>query len=128
MALAQEPLAEDTYPRHLVDLAEYERECWTALAAAIDRHRPPERVRVLAACREAATSTFFPDRGANAERARRVCAGCPVLDDCGRWAAQRGPGLDGVWAGLTRADRRGDERASRAKPLTWADGTPRGRW
>jgi hypothetical protein len=39
------------------------------------------------------------------ERAKAVCAGCPVRSDCLRYALAAGP-LQGVWGGLTEEERR----------------------
>jgi WhiB family transcriptional regulator, redox-sensing transcriptional regulator len=57
-----------------------------------------------AACRSVATRTFSvaPD---NLERARAVCAGCPVRDECYQFAMSD-PDLMGVWAGFTAKERR----------------------
>ena len=39
------------------------------------------------------------------ERAKSVCAGCPVLAPCRRWALAH-PAERGVWGGLTEGERR----------------------
>jgi WhiB family transcriptional regulator, redox-sensing transcriptional regulator len=64
----------------------------------------------LAACQSADPDLFFPISGAGparaqVERAKAVCAGCPVLSDCLRYALAAGP-LQGVWGGLTEDERR----------------------
>ena len=63
-----------------------------------------------AACRDADPDIFFPpgrdhvDRPSTA-RARAICAGCPVLDDCLAHAiATDQP--DGIWGGLNTTERR----------------------
>lgn len=64
-----------------------------------------------AACRDMDSTAFFPpdaERGPAKEsrerRAKRVCAGCPVIEACRRHAlAVREP--YGVWGGLTVAER-----------------------
>lgn len=43
--------------------------------------------------------------GANPHAAKQVCADCPVLAACRDWALEQDPTLDGVWGGLSRADR-----------------------
>ena len=59
-----------------------------------------------AACREAPASvSWFIERGQDPRPAKAVCARCLVLDDCRAWVLEQGPDLDGVWAGLSRADR-----------------------
>jgi WhiB family transcriptional regulator, redox-sensing transcriptional regulator len=64
----------------------------------------------LAACQSADPDLFFPISGAGparvqVERAKAVCAGCPVRSDCLRYALGAGP-LQGVWGGLTEEERR----------------------
>jgi WhiB family transcriptional regulator, redox-sensing transcriptional regulator len=64
----------------------------------------------LAACQSADPDLFFPISGSGparvqVERAKAVCAGCPVRSDCLRYALAAGP-LQGVWGGLTEEERR----------------------
>jgi len=64
----------------------------------------------LAACQAADPDLFFPISGAGparvqVDRAKAVCAGCPVRSDCLRYALAAGP-LQGVWGGLTEEERR----------------------
>jgi WhiB family redox-sensing transcriptional regulator len=67
--------------------------------------------QVNAACRGTDTSNFYhPENERGPSRVRRemsakaVCAVCPVLDDCRRWAlAAREP--YGVWGGLSADER-----------------------
>lgn len=64
-----------------------------------------------AACRGSDTGKFYhPDNERGPSRARReicakaVCAGCPVIENCLRWAlATREP--YGVWGGLSADER-----------------------
>ena len=54
-----------------------------------------------AACPDAPVEmSWFPDRGAPAKAAQAVCAGCSVLDACGKWAATQGSDLSGIWGGV----------------------------
>ncbi|MFF9632906.1 WhiB family transcriptional regulator [Streptomyces fradiae] len=62
-----------------------------------------------AACRTADPELFFPvGKGPEAEhrtaQAKRVCATCPVQDDCRTWALETGQ-TAGIWGGTTEADR-----------------------
>jgi WhiB family transcriptional regulator, redox-sensing transcriptional regulator len=64
----------------------------------------------LAACQSTDPDLFFPISAAGpaqlqVERAKAVCAGCPVRSDCLRYALAAGP-LQGVWGGLTEEERR----------------------
>jgi WhiB family redox-sensing transcriptional regulator len=57
-----------------------------------------------AACRDADTATFFPSSDAAAEKAKAICATCPVREECREYAVTtRQP--DGVWGGLTAIER-----------------------
>jgi WhiB family redox-sensing transcriptional regulator len=56
-------------------------------------------------CTNVPPSRFFPSDGAGVEVARRICADCPVKDDCLEHAlAHR---IDhGVWGGCSERERR----------------------
>lgn len=61
-----------------------------------------------AACRGAGTAQFVLGRGANAavmNRARAVCAGCPVTEPCLDYA-MADPDILGIWGGVTTQARR----------------------
>jgi WhiB family transcriptional regulator, redox-sensing transcriptional regulator len=65
-----------------------------------------------AACRDAPPDvSWFPDRGhghdtrAQTEKAKAICATCPVLECCRSWALNQGDRLQGIWGGLTEKDR-----------------------
>jgi WhiB family transcriptional regulator, redox-sensing transcriptional regulator len=56
-------------------------------------------------CREQAPTVFFPHDGAGVDRARRICAGCPVLDVCLEYALTNR--IDhGVWGGTSERERK----------------------
>lgn len=58
-----------------------------------------------AACRDLETNIFFPNTDADAGPARQICDVCPVREQCLEFAmATRQE--DGVWGGLTEAERR----------------------
>jgi hypothetical protein len=48
---------------------------------------------------------FFPCRGESAEPARRICADCPVRQQCLEFALSHGI-VHGIWGGLAERDRR----------------------
>lgn len=62
-----------------------------------------------AACRDEDPDLFFPTGstapiGLELDRAKAVCAGCPVRQPCLQWAVLHDqPG--GVWGGLTESER-----------------------
>jgi WhiB family redox-sensing transcriptional regulator len=63
-----------------------------------------------AACRSADPELFFPVSASGpalgqAQRAKAVCAGCPVRADCLSYALAAGS-LQGVWGGMTEDERR----------------------
>lgn len=58
-----------------------------------------------AACAGLPTSYFFSDDPDDVKLALAVCRPCPVRDDCAAYALAI-PILDGVWGGMTEADRR----------------------
>jgi WhiB family transcriptional regulator, redox-sensing transcriptional regulator len=62
-----------------------------------------------AACKDVPDpDVFFPGKGEDAEAAKQVCAGCPVLGECLEFAlaTMRAPDRDhGVYGGLTPAER-----------------------
>ncbi|MGQ0830990.1 MAG: WhiB family transcriptional regulator [Microthrixaceae bacterium] len=67
-------------------------------------------------CVSVPPSTFFPNDGAGVELARRICADCPVKDECLEHALTNR--IDhGVWGGCSERERRRilkRRRASRA--------------
>lgn len=68
-----------------------------------------ESWRVSAACRGLDPDLFFPSRGVSTDRARSVCAGCPVRVEC------RTAGLGerfGIWGGESEKQRRQQRKAA----------------
>jgi WhiB family redox-sensing transcriptional regulator len=75
-----------------------------------------------AACRGEDTSLFFsaegerqPERGIREAKARAVCGGCQVREDCLAWSigALSGPGLrekSGIWGGMDEGERAQERR------------------
>lgn len=81
--------------------------------------------RDRAACLQQNPELFFPVGFTEAahfqlERAKRVCADCPVREECLQWALKLG--LDhGVWGGASEEERRSiKRRAARARALARA--------
>jgi WhiB family transcriptional regulator, redox-sensing transcriptional regulator len=67
-------------------------------------HRTPKWM-LRARCREVSSSEFFPSDGVGVERARRVCAECPVKTECLEYALKYR--IDhGVWGGCSERERR----------------------
>jgi WhiB family transcriptional regulator, redox-sensing transcriptional regulator len=60
-----------------------------------------------AACRGVGTAAFIIGQGAQYEkRARRVCAGCPVRQECLETALAHGDTMTGLWGGTTPTERK----------------------
>jgi len=68
-----------------------------------DHRTPPWMLR--ARCREAKSGEFFPSDGVGVERARRVCAECPVTTECLEYALTYRI-EHGVWGGCSERERR----------------------
>jgi WhiB family redox-sensing transcriptional regulator len=69
----------------------------------------------LAACRSADPDLFFPispsgPAQTQTRRAKAVCAGCVVQPDCLRYALAAGS-VQGVWGGMSEAERRREQKA-----------------
>lgn len=58
-----------------------------------------------AACRGQGVDVFFVNRGQSIEPARTLCRRCPVRTDC-QATAVADTSLQGIWGGLTNAERR----------------------
>ncbi|WP_433893388.1 WhiB family transcriptional regulator [Streptomyces sp. CA-111067] len=70
--------------------------------------------RDRAACLDVDPELFFPvGNGGSAlmqaQRAKAVCAGCPVIESCREWAMRTGQDA-GVWGGLSEEERRSLKR------------------
>lgn len=67
-------------------------------------------------CREHPAATFFPQDGVGVIRAQRICATCPVSEQCLEYALVNH--VDhGVWGGKSERERRRLQRARRRASL-----------
>jgi WhiB family transcriptional regulator, redox-sensing transcriptional regulator len=73
---------------------------------APERPAPPMWMD-LALCAEVDPDLFFPETGRNdvMRAAKRICAACPVIDDCLTFAFRIGADT-GIFGGLTAEERR----------------------
>jgi WhiB family transcriptional regulator, redox-sensing transcriptional regulator len=62
--------------------------------------------RLRAACRDADPALFFPERNQSAKPAKRICAECPVREQCLAFAVASGERF-GVFGGLAERERHG---------------------
>ena len=58
-----------------------------------------------AACLDADTGQFYPDRGESTQAAKRICQRCKVKAECLDYALATGERF-GVWGGLSERERR----------------------
>ncbi|MBV9660239.1 MAG: WhiB family transcriptional regulator [Acidimicrobiales bacterium] len=58
--------------------------------------------------------TWFPEQGVRPDEAKTTCETCPVLLRCRLHALRQGLELEGVWGGLSKADRAKVRRERRA--------------
>lgn len=73
--------------------------------------------KLAGACRFASTDMFFPASDNDAETAKAICGSCPVQERCLEYAlAVKEP--DGIWGGLTFAERRSILRRRRERQRT----------
>jgi WhiB family transcriptional regulator, redox-sensing transcriptional regulator len=70
-----------------------------------DQLQPQEAWLAEAACREADPDTFFPEKGASANPALKLCSSCLVKAECLTYALETDQRF-GVWGGTTETDRR----------------------
>lgn len=66
-----------------------------------------------ARCLDADPEAFFPEKGGSTREAKRICAACPVRDDCLDYALANDERF-GIWGGLSERERR---RAKRVSPV-----------
>lgn len=64
-----------------------------------------------AKCLDADPEAFFPEKGGSTREAKRICATCPVREECLDYALSNDERF-GIWGGLSERERR------RAKRLT----------
>lgn len=75
-----------------------------------------ESWKARAACSDADTRLFFPERGEPVREAKEICAGCDVRTECLNYALAI-PNCVGIWGGLSGRERRAvkrDQRRARA--------------
>lgn len=57
-----------------------------------------------ALCAQVDPELFFPEKGGNPRDAKRVCVGCPVIEECREYALKHNERF-GVWGGLSERAR-----------------------
>lgn len=72
-------------------------------------HDPKSEVeewKAQGACAEHDPEVFFPERGADVDTAKRICAGCTVRRDCLTYALTPPVERFGIWGGMSNRERR----------------------
>lgn len=71
-----------------------------------DRKLEDEKLNweLQAACRTEHTGTFFDSNTVMRDRAKAICQGCPVREDCLDYAMANGEKF-GIWGGYTERER-----------------------
>lgn len=64
-----------------------------------------------AKCLDADPEAFFPEKGGSTREAKRICAACPVRNDCLDHALEADERF-GIWGGLSERERRRAKRFS----------------
>lgn len=72
---------------------------------------PPESWEVDAVCAQVDPELFFPEKGGSTRDAKKLCATCPVREECLNAALQRGE-YWGIFGGLSPMERRKLRRSS----------------
>lgn len=85
----------------------------------------PTDVRWLddALCAQTDPELFHPEKGGSPKAAKRVCLACDVRAQCLAWAIANDE-QDGVWGGLSRAERAKLKRAAKAAAESDAEPQP----
>lgn len=59
-----------------------------------------------ALCAETDPELFFPTKGQSPARAKAICAQCPVIQQCLKYALTSPVALAGIWGGTTEDERK----------------------
>ena len=73
----------------------------------------PEDWKDDAQCVGQPVDVFFPERGESTAEAKKLCAGCPVTQQCLEYSLSTVPVMPGVWGGLSDQERRKLKRTRR---------------
>jgi WhiB family redox-sensing transcriptional regulator len=73
----------------------------------------PEPWKAEAVCAQTDPDAFFPEKGGTTRDAKRICYGCPVIDQCLDYALEHEERY-GIWGGFSERERR---RIKRGEPV-----------
>lgn len=71
-----------------------------------------------AVCAQVDPELFFPEKGHYAHTAKRICATCPVINECLNHALEIGYHATGIWGGTTPTERRTMKPRKKSHRLT----------
>ena len=91
----------------------------------VDLYPPPGEWRLRGACVGTPVAWWFPRRGDPTAHLKRICAGCPVRQECADYALPLA-GLRGAWGGLSEKERRRARAKLTPARLPAECGTPAG--
>jgi len=84
----------------------------SALVGAAPLDDDEDRTWMLEArCLDADPEAFFPEKGGSTREAKRICAACPVRDECLDYALRHDERF-GIWGGLSERERRRAKRVT----------------
>jgi WhiB family redox-sensing transcriptional regulator len=63
-----------------------------------------------AVCATADPEEWFPEKGSSSQKAKNICATCPVIDECLQFALDNEEA--GIWGGTSSRERRRMRRAA----------------
>lgn len=66
---------------------------------------------VRARCLDADPDAFFPEKGGSTREAKRICAQCPVREECLEFSLENRERF-GIWGGMSQRERRRLRRKS----------------
>lgn len=69
--------------------------------------------RIDALCRQVGGEEFFPEKGGSTVAVKRICARCPVKDECLEYALDNDERF-GVWGGKSERERKKIQREREA--------------
>lgn len=75
----------------------------------------PEPWTAEALCAQTDPEAFFPEKGGSTRQAKSVCAACPVIDECLRYALDRDERF-GIWGGTSERERRRIRKGEPPRP------------
>lgn len=90
------------------------------MVAALEVAVMPREATDDAKCRDGDPDAFWPPKGGSVDPAVRICASCPVRQQCADWALDHDERF-GVWGGLSEQERTRVRRGRADPDRLWAE-------